>query len=169
MRNLGINYKYYTHIGGVILKLAEALLLRGDYQNKMEQIKERISSNVLIQEGDKPNENPIELIREYEGILKEYEKLVIRINNTNNLTKFNEEISLSEALVKRDVLSKKSRIYKNAVEDASIRQERYTRSEVKYISTINIKEYQNKIDEISKEYRILDTKIQGLNWTIDLI
>ncbi|MBP2025710.1 DIP1984 family protein [Peptoniphilus stercorisuis] len=151
------------------MKLAEALLLRGDYQNKMEQIKERISSNVLIQEGDKPNENPIELIREYEGILKEYEKLVIRINNTNNLTKFNEEISLSEALVKRDVLSKKSRIYKNAVEDASIRQERYTRSEVKYISTINIKEYQNKIDEISKEYRILDTKIQGLNWTIDLI
>ena len=151
------------------MKLAEALLVRGDYQNKMEQIKERISSNVLIQEGDKPNENPIELIREYEGILKEYEKLVIRINNTNNLTKFNEEISLSEALVKRDVLSKKSRIYKNAVEDASIRQERYTRSEVKYISTINIKEYQNKIDEISKEYRILDTKIQGLNWTIDLI
>lgn len=151
------------------MKLAEALLLRGDYQNKMEQIKERISSNVLIQEGDKPNENPIELIREYEGILKEYEKLVIRINNTNNLTKFNEEISLSEALVKRDVLSKKSRIYKNAVEDASIRQERYTRSEVKYISTINIKEYQNKIDEISKEYRILDTKIQGLNWTTDLI
>ena len=135
------------------MKLAEALLLRGDYQNKMEQIKERISSNVLIQEGDKPNENPIELIREYEGILKEYEKLVIRINNTNNLTKFNEEISLSEALVKRDVLSKKSRIYKNAVEDASIRQERYTRSEVKYISTINIKEYQNNIEYLIQKFK----------------
>lgn len=151
------------------MKLAEALLLRGDYQNKMDQIKERINSNVLIQEGDIPNEEPKELIREYENILKEYENLVIRINNTNNLTKFNENISLSEALVKRDVLLKKSKIYKSSVEVASMKQERFTRNEVKYIPTINIREYQNKIDEISKEYRILDTKIQGINWTIDLI
>lgn len=151
------------------MKLAEALLLRGDYQNKMDQIKERINSNVLIQEGDIPNEEPKELIREYENILKEYENLVIRINNTNNLTKFNENISLSEALVKRDVLLKKSKIYKSSVEVASMKQERFTRNEVKYIPTIDIREYQNKIDEISKEYRILDTKIQGINWTIDLI
>lgn len=166
---MGIIKINYKHFGGVFMKLAEALILRGDYQNKMEQIKDRLNSNVLIQEGDNPNEDPIELLNEYESILKKYENLVMRINNTNNQTNFEEEYTLSDALVKRDVLSKKRRIYNSAVEEASIKQDRYTRSEVKYISTIDIKKFQKEIDNISKEYRKLDTKIQGLNWTIDLI
>ena len=33
----------------------------------------------------------------------------------------------------------------------------------------NIKEIQKQIDKLSKKYREFDTKIQGLNWTIDLI
>jgi 3-phosphoglycerate kinase len=40
------------------MKLAEALILRSDYQKRVEQLKQRLLQNVRIQEGDEPNEEP---------------------------------------------------------------------------------------------------------------
>jgi len=57
----------------------------------------------------------------------------------------------------------------HVAEAASVKQDRYSRTEIKYISLVNVKELQKQIDKLSKEFRELDTKIQGLNWTIDLI
>lgn len=151
------------------MKLAEALIQRSDLQKKLEVIKERISSSILVQEGDEPIIDSKELFQEYENILREYEELVIKINKTNSITDFNEEMKISDALVKRDVLLKKKEIYERAINEGSIRQDRYTRSEIKYVPTVDMKKIQGKLDLISKEYRKLDTKIQGLNWTIDLV
>ena len=46
------------------MKLAEALLIRSDMQKKLAQIKGRIRSNVKVQEGDTPNEDPNALMIE---------------------------------------------------------------------------------------------------------
>ena len=35
--------------------------------------------------------------------------------------------------------------------------------------TVNVKEYQKKADELAKEVRELDNKIQQANWNIDLL
>ena len=40
------------------MKLAEALILRSDLQKRLEQIKDRLKKNILIQEGDSPVEDP---------------------------------------------------------------------------------------------------------------
>ncbi len=40
------------------MKLAEALLLRGDIQKKLASLRERIGRNCLVQEGNAPHENP---------------------------------------------------------------------------------------------------------------
>ena len=37
------------------------------------------------------------------------------------------------------------------------------------MSTINIVALQTQVDDLSRRYREIDTKIQQLNWTIDLI
>ena len=37
------------------------------------------------------------------------------------------------------------------------------------LSTVNVAEQQKEIDKLSKEYRLIDTKLQGLNWTTDII
>ncbi|WP_353957378.1 hypothetical protein [uncultured Parasutterella sp.] len=47
--------------------------------------------------------------------------------------------------------------------------DRYSRSEILIIPTVNVKEYQKKADELAKEVRELDNKIQQANWNIDLL
>lgn len=151
------------------MKLAEALILRADLQKRMEQIRNRLRNNILIQEGEEPSEDPEILFQEFINTQKELTEIIKKINKTNNTTKFNEEWMLSDALVERDALIQRRSIYSSAVDQASERTDRYSRTEIKYVSTINVKEYQKEVDKLSKEYRELDTKIQGLNWNIDLV
>ncbi len=151
------------------MKLAEALILRADIQKRMEQIRSRLYNNVLTQEGELPSEDPDILLKEFMSLQKELTTLIKAINRTNNNTPFNETMMLSEVLVERDALLAKRSILSTAAERASDKQDRYSRTEIKYVSVIDIKKFQKEADKLSKEYRELDTKIQGLNWNIDLI
>ena len=150
------------------MKLAEALILRADLQKRIEQLKNRLKNNVMVQEGDEPSEDPEMLLKEFEDCQLELTDIIKRINKTNNETMFNEKWTLADALTERDGLWEKRLILSHVAEVASIKQDRYSRTEIKYISTVNVKELQKEIDKLSKEYREFDTKIQGLNWTIDL-
>ena len=49
------------------MKIAEALALRADLQTRLEQLKQRLVKNARIQEGDKPEEDPVELQSELEN------------------------------------------------------------------------------------------------------
>lgn len=50
------------------MKLAEALIERAELQKINAQFLYRIESNTKVQEGDKPAEDPMELMAEYEKI-----------------------------------------------------------------------------------------------------
>lgn len=50
-----------------------------------------------------------------------------------------------------------------------IRPERYSSTEIKFVRCIDAKQLQDTINQLSKQYRELDTKLQGINWTIDLL
>ena len=151
------------------MKLAEALILRADLQKRIEQLKHRLRNNVMVQEGDSPSEDPETLLKEFEDCQLELTNIIKRINKTNNETMFNEKWTLADALTERDGLWEKRLVLSHVAEEASIKQDRYSRTEIKYISTVNVRKLQKEIDKLSKAYRELDTKIQGLNWTIDLI
>lgn len=151
------------------MKLAEALLLRADLQKRIEQIKSRLKNNIMVQEGEAPSEEPEDLLKEFINSQKELATIIKRINKTNNTTLYNEEWTLSDALVERDILLDKRSVLASSVERASSRHDRYSKTEIKYVSTINVKEIQKEVDKLSKQYRELDTKIQGLNWSTDLI
>lgn len=151
------------------MKLAEALILRADLQKRIEQLKNRIKNNTMVQEGDSPNENPEELLDELEMCIGELTDIIKRINRTNSQTMFDEDMTIADALAERDGIWEQRLALSHIVENGSIRYDRYTRTEVKFISTIDVSKLQKKVDQLSKEYRELDTKIQGLNWTVDLI
>ena len=151
------------------MKLAEALILRADLQKRIEQLKYRLRNNVVVQEGEKPSEDPEILLKEFEECQLELTNIIKRINKTNNKTMFNEKWTLADALVERDGLWGKRILLSHMAEEGSIKQDRYSRTEIKYISTIDVGKLQKEVDKLSKEYRELDTKIQGLNWTVDLI
>jgi hypothetical protein len=151
------------------MKLAEALILRADYQKRVEQLRKRMIQNAIVQEGDLPNEEPKELQKELTGLLLNLKALIQGINKTNLLTAFDKGQTLADALTARDLLGQERKIYSDLLEQANRRQDRYSTSEIKNVTIINVKETQKLVDELSKKYRLIDIKIQELNWKTDLI
>ena len=151
------------------MKLAEALILRADCQKRIAQLKSRLLTNARVQEGDKPAETPKELLAELDRVSAELLDLIKRINRTNCATLFAKRRTISDALADRDVLALQRAAYTELAQAAAITQGRFTRSEVKYISTINVAEIQKRADETAKNYRDLDARIQELNWQTELV
>jgi hypothetical protein len=145
------------------VKLAEALIERAEIQKKNGQLISRIKTNSQVQEGDVPAENPEELIAEYEANMARFLELVQRINTTNSKTAFDDEMTIADAIALRDCLGARIRAYREFYEAATIRIDRYSRNEIKIVTCGNPKELQGRINKLSKEYRGLDTKLQGLN------
>ena len=151
------------------MKLAEALILRSDLQHRTEQLKQRILRNAKVQEGDSPAENPNDLLKEFESMSKELIKLIQSINQTNSNTEIEKGVTLSDGLAQRDVLKIKHNIYSELAKAATVTQDRYSKSEVRFISTIKVAEIQKTADKLAKEHRELDSMIQEVNWKTELI
>ena len=149
--------------------LAEALAERAEAQRRYEQLLQRLLRVVRIQEGDQAPEDPTELITEANKILNRLDELIRRINKTNTETKFDEKYSLTDAIAFRDMALKRRKLYSDLATNASTSQDRYTRSEVKYVSTVNVREMQKRVDQLAGDYRKLDTRIQKLNWEVELL
>lgn len=150
------------------MKLAEALILRADTKKRFEQLRQRLTNNAKVQDGDKPSEKPEDLLKEIEQTANEYEKLIKQINKTNSETEFSKGVTLTDALAERDVLMLRRGIYTGLVNAATISQQMYSRSEIKFVSTIDVGKTQKTVDKLSKQYRELDAKIQEFNWKTDL-
>ena len=150
------------------MKVAEALALRADLQKRLEQLKQRLVKNARIQEGDKPEEDPVELQGDLEKAAQELTLLIQRINRTNAAARFGAR-TLADALAERDVLKIRYNSYRELAIAASTTQARMTRSDVKFISTLSGAAIQRKADDLAKEYRELDTRIQEADWMTTLL
>src|SRR5687767_12870064 len=137
------------------MKLAEALILRADCQKRIGQLKSRLLANAKIQEGDAPAEIPQDLLVELGRVSMELLDLIKRINRTNSTAAFAGAVTISDALAERDVLTLQRAAYVELAQSAAISHDRYSRSEVKYVSTINVAELQKLSDELAKQYREL--------------
>src|ERR1051325_233990 len=133
------------------MKLSEALILRADAQKRIEQLKQRLARSAKIQEGDRSPENPGTLLEELERALGTLADLIKRINKTNSATEFEAGKTLSDGLAERDVLMMKRSAYSHLADAASVVQNLYSRSEIKFISTVEVPEVQRQVDEMSKE------------------
>jgi len=151
------------------VKLAGALQLRADAQKRLAQLRQRILLSGRNQEGDQPPEDPQALLEEIDRVATELEDLIRRINRTNAATTFDDERSLSDALAARDVLSIRRSVLADVASAASVRQDRLTRSEVKFVAALDVRDLQRQVEELSKGYRELDAAIQAKNWETDLI
>ena len=150
------------------MKLAEALILRADCQKKISQLRSRLSRCAKVQEGEQPPEDPQVLLGELSGAIAQLTTLIQRINRTNANTSFNPG-SLSDALARRDTLAIQRNALQSLVQEAALTQNRYSHSEVRLVSTVNVANLQQQVDGLSQEYRLLDTQIQSLNWQVDML
>ena len=83
------------------MKLANALSLRSELQTRIRQLESRLDNNALVQEGESPAEDPMELLRELEEDYAQLEELIARINRTNSTTEAGEGRTLSDLLARR--------------------------------------------------------------------
>lgn len=150
------------------MKLAEALNLRADLNKRISQLRMRLLSNAKVQENDVPAENPEDLITELNQCLIEFEEIIGRINTTNCKTFYN-DMSITELLAKRDAMALKASILRDFLVSASEKIDRYSNKEIRILSTVDVRKFQIEVDKISKELRQLDTKLQELNWTTELL
>jgi hypothetical protein len=151
------------------MKLAEALIERAGHNQRYHELRKRLLGNALVQEGLDPSEKPEELMAELMTLIDVRRRLIDRINHTNVVTCLPDGTTLADAITKRDALALKREIYKDVADAAAPKQERYSRTEIRFIGTVNVVEYQKIVDRLFREHRELDTIIQGINWTTDLI
>ena len=121
------------------MKLAEALQRRADLNREIDQLESRLTSNMLVQEGENPNESPKDLFKELNNKFAELEDLMTHINLTNAVVKVGDK-SITELIAKRDTLSKKISVYKSAVYQASLNTSRARNTEIK-----NVKQYMKAV------------------------
>ena len=150
------------------MKLATALSERADVQRRLNQLLERLNNNAKVQEGEEPAEDPKVLLRELDALLERLEWLISRINLTNSRT-LCEGVTVTELLARRDCLAKRVNALRSFLNEASAKVDRYSQKEIKILSTVKVSALQKQVDAASRDLRELDERIQGLNWTTELI
>lgn len=121
------------------MKLAEALQERADLNRRVEQLRARLSNNVVMQEGVKPVESPDALLSEM------------------------------DALARRDVLKMRISILRDAVSQASRLAQRSRGDEIRQLPAVDVRALQRQVDDLSRDFRLLDNRIQAANWATELI
>ena len=146
------------------MKLAEALLIRKDLQNKLNEIRSRLNNNAIVQEGETPAEDPQMLLSQAQQMISELQKLMTLINLTNAQLVCDGK-TMTELLAERDCLKQEISMIRDFLDSASSTGRRARGSEIKVISTVPVAEIQKMADSKSQQLRKLEMKIQELNWT----
>lgn len=124
------------------MKLAEALAERSDCQNRIAEVNKRLARSARVQEGEQPPEDPVALLAELDRLYARLLELVQAINRTNARTQLDGRVNISDAIAERDLAGKKRDHLAALAEAASTRQDRYSKSEVKFVSTLPIADLQ---------------------------
>jgi hypothetical protein len=153
------------------MKLAEALLLRADRNRSLEQLKQRIAVSARYQEGENPPEDAGDLVAA--AVLDELEVLIRNINRTNSATVMTDGRTLTDALAERDVLRLRYSMLKVSADAASGASQhagfiRATRSELKYLRALDVRDLRQQASDIARRARELDARVQQVNWTTEL-
>ena len=151
------------------MKLAEALSIRKDLQKRIQQIGKRLEDNVKVQEGDEPAENPNELMKELDECLTKLEELMWRINLTNVKTTNAAGTTVTQLMAEKDILTMRLSTLRNMFDRASSQRDRYSLSEIKIVTIVDVKQLSKQIDDYSAKLRKLDMEIQTLNFQTDII
>lgn len=149
------------------MKLAEALQERADLNRRIQQLQTRLGNNAIVQEGERPAEDPQDLLDELNRDIDRLEELTAAVNLTNCRTLYEGE-SLTALIARRDCLRLRLGILRDFIAQASQTTRRARGSEIRVLSTVNVKNLQRETDELSRDLRLLDNAIQATNWSTEL-
>lgn len=132
-------------------------------------MKTRLNDCIKIQEGDTPSETPEAVVDKIDKTLGEFQRLVYLINMTNATTVTDDGRNITALLAERDTLGQKVEAMNDALCTITEKEPRYSRSEIKYVRTVDVGEFRRLYDKSASALRQLDLRIQGLGFTTDLV
>jgi hypothetical protein len=150
------------------MRLSEALVLRADSQKRIERLRARLALSCVVQEGEQPPENPADLLSELETLISQMETLIRQINETNTTATVASGATITSALARRDMLRLRYSILDSVATKASQPVERYSRTEIRLVPTVDVAAIRRQLEDLAREAREIDTAIQAANWTTDL-
>lgn len=59
--------------------------------------------------------------------------------------------------------------FRQVAEAGTVTQSRCSRTEVRFVSTVDIGSLQKRADDFARQVRQLDARIQAMNWNVDLV
>lgn len=150
------------------MKLAEALQRRSDLNASISDLHTRIINNAMTQEGEKPAEDPYDLLKQLNASVDELSSLIADINKTNCVTNVN-GMSLTEIIAQKDALKLRLSNYRDFADAANQNTYRARNTEIRILPSMDVKQLRAEADRISKKIRELDNLLQETNWTTELI
>jgi DNA repair exonuclease SbcCD ATPase subunit len=156
--------------------IGEALNHRADLQKEMTQLQDRLRACVVAQEDEEPPENPNELLAEIDRRCDELERLIAKINHANAQARLAAGETVTEALARRDVIALRQGALRAAIKAATGNDgllgrgfARYSRSEIRTVRHVRVSELQERLDDLSRQRRELDNRVQEHNWQSTLV
>lgn len=151
------------------MKLAEALLLRADVKKKLASLQSRAPKYAFVQEGDRPAEEPTELLAEADEAAETLRRLVFRINKTNLAAALPDGRSLTEGLAARDSLVERHRTLSLMIDACTRAPERHGVKEIRWVATVSVATLQKQSDEVARTIRETNVAIQEAGWRVELV
>ena len=151
------------------MKLAEALVERKAAQTKISELNERVQRVIFVQEGEQPAEQPADLLQELEHVAQRLTALIAAINRTNLQAQLPDGRTIMAAIAERDVVRMHLGVLDALIRSAGSPHFRTRGSEIRFVVTLDIAQVQRDRDRLAKQYRELDTAIQAVNWSVDLV
>jgi hypothetical protein len=130
---------------------------------KIEELRVRAAASAQTQEGTKPPDDANQLISEIERLFNETTALIQRINRTNVVMRLPDGSVLADALALRDAHLALRSALQGIAKAASEPQQRYMRSEIRVVRTVDTAAILKRADELSRKHRLLDASIQEVN------
>jgi hypothetical protein len=150
------------------MKLAEALLLRADVQKKLASLQARAQKYAMVQEGERPAEDPQDLLHQIDATATELSRLVFSINRANLSHQTRDGETLTKALADRDALVLRHSILQSIVEACAKPPDRYGVKEIRWVVTVNCAAIQQQVDDLARQIRELNGAIQEAGWRVEL-
>ena len=150
------------------MKLAEALQERADLKRNISDLSDRLERVALVQEGEKPVEDPKTLLKALDESVNRMEYLMAAINHTNDVT-MADGMTLTALIARKDALMLRQSVYKKLAQEAGYNTSRARGTEIKVMPAVKVTEIQKEVDRMAKEVRTLDNLLQETNWKTKLI
>jgi len=154
------------------MNILEALTLKKDLKERIEDLESRLTNSVTVLKGRKPIEDPQSLMTQLEDSSKQLNDICCRIKMANAMAKNDKGLTLVELVVKRSIEEKKMEILRRVFREAL-----YGDGEVYYCDrkpnfeydvTIDVNLLKKQIDEKETILRELTSEIQKLDLSTEI-